>query len=132
MKKIVFFLLINISCKAAVPTCSNPLTVHNDTVIELTEDIVITKKGSPVLAGADFGLHKAHKVTFYATKPRNVIVTKKGIWDLTSFNSSSKIIEFAGQARLVVEAGAHLLFNNGILRMSGQSKLIFKGPESRN
>jgi hypothetical protein len=129
MKKIAFFLLVSIvsQTQSKVPSCASPLVVNDTTRIELTDDIVIHGKGTPITAGAQFGKGKKHTVTFHATTPRSIIVKKTGIWDLSSFNGPTKVIEFAGQARLIVEAGAHLIFNDGVLRMSDQSQLIFNG-----
>ena len=127
MNKSIFLIGLSTVCAMQaipVPTCQKPLRIEKKTVIELNEDIVISSKGSPVIASKLFGTSRPAKVIFTSTKGYAVIVTSKGAWDLTSFDNHNKIVEFAGNARLICQPGATIIGNNGLLRFADSARWI--------
>lgn len=124
MKKLVFFAtLIAIEC-LGLPSTAQPTHVEKTTVIKLTSDIVISERGTPFIASESFGSQKKEKLIITSETKNKIIITSKAAWDLSSFNSKNKIIEFSGNAQLVCEPGARILFNNGVLRFAGSSRWI--------
>lgn len=93
-------------------------------VIELGHDIVHEGKGSPFIASETFGVYGPEKLVITSDSAKALILKKDSTWDLTSFSSSYKIIEFAGNARLVCESGSQLQGNGGVLRFVDEARLI--------
>jgi hypothetical protein len=108
----------------AVPSLKNPLLVSKDSFIELTEDIRIDSRGTPFIADPLFGSTKPQKIVINSRTKKSIIVTKSGIWDLSTFNSKRKIIEFQGNAQLILEPGASLHAMGGIIRFTQSSQLL--------
>ncbi len=103
-----------------------PLPIFTETTIELSQDIVIDTKTTPVLAQPSFGSMHPEKVIFSSATKKSIILKPTGILDLSSFNSKNKIIEFRNNAQLRCEAGAKIIFNNGVLRFSDSSRWIIE------
>ncbi len=123
-KPILRMVLFALCSSQALAKITVPTRVAKSTVIELTDDLVIDTKTSPIIAELTFGSKGPEKVVFTSKTKKSVIVAKNGIWDLSSFNSRNKIIEFRGNAQLVCEPGAKIIFNNGLLRFSEATKWI--------
>lgn len=127
MKIPIFFALLLITqLLQAIPTGTYPLYIESSTVIELTEDIIITTRATPVVATTPFGNNQPERVIITSKTKNSIIITKTGIWDLTSFDAKNKIIEFRGNARLICEPGAKIIFNNGVLRFCESSRWIIE------
>lgn len=125
MKTHIFGILLIALYTAQTPAkITTPKLLTKTTIIELTDDIVIDSKTSPVIAAPEFGSASPEKVIFTSKTAKSVIVSKTGIWDLTSFTNKKKIIEFKGNAQLICEPGAKIIFNNGKLRFSDASKWL--------
>ena len=120
---ILFFLLNSITLPVFARTII-PRRLEKTTFVELTEDITIDTKTSPVVATSQFGSKAPEKVIFTSKTAQKVIITGTGVWDLSSFDSKNKIVEFTGNAQLICEPGAKIIFNNGVLRFSDSAKWI--------
>lgn len=101
-----------------------PQLIVKNTTINLTEDIIINSRTTPIAAAREFGGKGPEKIIFTSKTGNRIIVGETGIWDLTTFNSKHKIIEFRGNAKLVCKPGARMLFNNGLLRFCESSQWI--------
>lgn len=108
----------------ALPSCNEPLHVVQETTIELTKDIMIPQKGSPFIATETFGSRKPEKVIITSKTNRALIIRDQAVWDLRSFSTKNKIIEFRGNARLICKNGSKILGNNGVLRFTDSSQWI--------
>ena len=98
MSKIhVFISIFTITLLQAAPSCEKPLTILEDSLLELTEDIVISQRGTPFIASKAAGA----KITITSKTGKSIIIARNALWDLTSFDAETKIIEFAGNARLI-------------------------------
>lgn len=128
MKKLLcclsLFLPFSLSSEAPIKS-SNPVqTIEKETVINLTEDIIISTTTTPFIASKTFGSKKPEKLIFTSKTKKSIVVSKNSIWDLSSFNSKNKIIELRGNAQLICEPGSKIIFNNGILRFKNTSQWI--------
>ena len=101
----------------------NPVFITQDTTIELTEDIIISSKGSPFIATGSFGQSKVETLIITSQKGCAIIVSPQGLWDISSFNSSTRTIVFRGNARLVLQPGAHLHGLGTTLIFAEQSRI---------
>ena len=128
MKRIIAIcLLMAVRSVVGLPSVDIPQSISAAIVIELTEDIIITQKGSPFIATKTFGAKGPEKLVITSKKGHAVIISEGSIWDLSSFSDKNKIIEFAGNARLVVQPGATLQGNGGVLRFTDTAQWICKG-----
>lgn len=117
---VIFFLVALFSMPLlAVPTCTNPRQVYYGAIIDLSDDIVIADRGTPVVAGSKTG--NSH-IVFTSQTHNKIIVKKNGVWDLSSFKGPQCIIELTGNAELICEPGAKILFKDGTIRLSGEAK----------
>lgn len=105
-----------------MPSVHTPALITETTTIELTEDIVIDSRGTPFIASPHLGKKQAEKLVITSTSKKAVIITPRGYWDLSSFNKSTTSIEFRGNARLVLQPGAHLHGFNTKLVFAEQSR----------
>lgn len=109
----------------ALPSCvALPDVYDSSTIIELTNDIVINNSCELVAGGPNFGITQQDRVTFHATNSRAIRITKDGVWRMLTFNTQNKVIEFSGNAQLILEPGAQMIMNNGKLLMSDNAQLI--------
>ena len=104
----------------SLPSCEKPLRLTKKTTIYLTEDLIVTCKGTPFIAEQAFGTHPESKLIIISKTGNAIRVTKNSIWDLSSFKS--KTIEFAGNAKLICEPGSRLLFDNTRIRFTQNSR----------
>lgn len=119
----IFALFCAVSAYAA-PSCHNPLTITQAITVDLTSDILITDILSPFIAAPTFGASRAAKLKITSKTGHSVIVTSTGAWDLSTFNTKNKIIEFTGNAKLICKPGAKILGYGGIIRFSQESRFI--------
>lgn len=99
------------------------IIANGNATLILNQDIIINNI-CHILAGPDFGAEYPQRLKIYATSPRSIIVKTGGILDLSSFNSSTQILEFTGYAQLVLERGAIILLHGGKLIMSDNTHII--------
>jgi hypothetical protein len=142
-------------CAMSVPSsslsCASPLTVTDTTTVLMTTDIVITATGCQlIIAGAGFGSFSQDSVIFSSSTANKVIIQDGGAWNPSTFTGENKIIQFAGNAELVIEQGGMLVcsgifdfidtsrlieqqgttiqLNDGTIRMRGTSSLLTQVP----
>lgn len=108
----------------AVPSQKNPRIFTRTTKIDLTSDLYISELWSPFIADSNFGATRAARLKISSKTGKSVIITSTGAWDLSSFNTKNKIIEFTGNAKLVCKPGAKILGYGGIIRFSQDSRCI--------
>ncbi len=101
-----------------------PQRITHSSIIELSEDVVHFGLGSPFIAGETFGSAGPEKLVIMSNTGNALIIKKGSTWDLSSFSGKNKIIEFAGNARLVCEPGAQLHGTGGVLRFVDDARLI--------
>jgi hypothetical protein len=109
-----------------IPFPQHSVTVDQTIEFELTENRVIQKKMSPFIASTRFGATKPQKIIIHSSNNSAIIIERNGIWDLTSFSSSNKIIEFRGNARLILYPGAKIIGNSGILKFFENSRMLIQ------
>lgn len=102
-----------------LPSLEQPVIVTQNMTIELTENLTISAKGSPFLAAPLF----IGTLTITSKNKSAVIISPTGIWDLSSFNGPGKKIEFRGNARLILQPGAHLTGSNTTLTFAETSTI---------
>lgn len=128
MKKLltIFFLAFPLFSKTEAPSARTDKVhiIDKNTIIELTDDIIIGTNKTPFIASKSFGSTKPEKLIFTSKAKKSVIIAKKSIWDLSSFDSKNKIIEFRGNAQLICEPGSKIVFNNGLLRFAESSRWL--------
>ena len=125
MKYIYHYLMLAAHFSAyAVPSCSDPLIVSKNSTHELTEDIIISGKSSPFIASSTFGASGPAKLTIHSTTGKRIIIDSSGVWDLSSFNTAEKVIEFTGNAQLICKPGAKIIGYGGKLRFVQKSRWI--------
>ncbi len=108
----------------AGPTVEKPLQIMSSTTIELTEDIIITGKGSPFVADGTFGEQGPETLVLTSNESRSIIIEKNSSWDLSSFSGKNRIIEIAGNARLICKSGAKIIGKGGVLRFKDSARWI--------
>ena len=89
-------------------SCAIPLVVNTTTCINLDTDVSINVLCELIQASASFGNGQVDRVIFTSTNANAVRITSSGTWNLTTFNNSNKVIEFAGNARLILQKGAQI------------------------
>lgn len=125
MKTVHFFLTIcAVSQLSGAPSCKKPLNISESTVIELTQDIVISERGNPFVALPSFGRKEAAQLTISSKTGNAVIVDATGVWDLSTFDTNQKIIVFAGNAKLICKPGSKIVGYGGILRFKDSTRWI--------
>lgn len=100
------------------------LVVSSQKEFNLSEDIIVSGNGSPFFATDSFGKYAPEKLIIKSSSARSVIIDKNSTWDLSSFSGKNKIIEFAGNARLVCRPGAKLIGKGGVLRFTDDSRWL--------
>ncbi len=107
------------------PSITSPQKVSTHALIELTDDIIIDKHGSPFIALDSFGASTPNKLIITSKTGKSVIITPTGSWDLSTFNTKNKIIEFSGNAKLVCKPGSKIMGYGGTIRFAGHSRWIY-------
>ena len=131
MKKIISIVVVlGYSLVSALPSCNNPQKITSDTVIILTEDIIITDKGSPFVMTESFGNTTEEKLIITSNTGNRIVINEKATWDLSSLTTKNKVIEFAGNAQLICRPGSTLSGHGGVLRFTDSSRFIIdKGTQ---
>lgn len=92
--------------------------------IDLNEDIIVNNICS-ILKGPDF--QPGNVLTFNADTPKTFRVTQDGILDLRSFDAVTDVIQFAGQVKMILEAGAQI-WMNGVTVQFADDAIMFAEP----
>ncbi len=108
-------------------SCTNPYIMRFNTTIDLDEDISIS--GNCPLIIADKTLNLRGTLTFTSSSGNAVIVEQSSIWMLQSFFRNTQIVQFTGNASLIMYPGAILIMNGAQLRFTDSTVWTFV-PES--
>lgn len=100
------------------------LVANGNGEIRLNEDTLIDNV-CHVLTGTAFGITQQQSLVITSDVPRELRVKSDGVIDLTQFNTGLKRFVISGKVVLVMEPGAKMLLNGGVLEFSGQA--IMKG-----
>ena len=100
------------------------LVANGDGIVDLNGNILVNNV-CPILAGPDFGQSGEQHLVIQSVIPTEFRVTAGGILDLCSFTGPNQVLEFAGEARLVLEEGAILAMGGGTLLMNDKTSIVF-------
>lgn len=111
----------------ATYSCNNPLVLNGNVTIYLDEDIVINGC-IPFVAGPL--LQPEDQLIFTSQNNHNIIIKANTIVEFATFLPQSQSVIITGNARLIIEKGAHLIFNNNILtaKQNGYIHFIESSP----
>ncbi|MGE0206425.1 MAG: hypothetical protein AB7R69_01100 [Candidatus Babeliales bacterium] len=101
------------------------ICANGNAVIELNEDIIINNV-CHILAGTSFGVTSTDTLTIFSEDTKELRVKSTGLLDLSQFNTPSKVLQFAGKAKLVFEPGSKLVLGGGVLIFTDETQLAFE------
>jgi len=97
--------------------------VDNDGRVRLNEDLEINNM-CHVVASPEFGKVRENVLKLYSETPKKIVVKNGGVLDLCSFDTPNKVFEIGGRITLVLEPGATVRLNGGILRLIDQAQVV--------
>lgn len=126
MKYTQFYVSVCLCALITSITAQAPIHITKTTTIDLTEDVIISAKQSPFVALSTFGTTSEAKLIIRSKAGKNIIIQPDGTWDLTSFNTKNRIIEIAGNTKLICKPGAKIIGGGGVLRFTESASFIFE------
>lgn len=106
----------------ATYNCNNPLILNGTVTIYLDENIIIDQcvpfVAGPLLTSAD-------QLIFTSQDNHSVIVQSNTVVDFGTFLPQQQTIMFTGNARLIVEKGAYLIFDQNTLLAEQNAHIFF-------
>lgn len=96
----------------ATYNCNNPLVLNRTVTLYLNEDIVINEC-IPFIAGPL--LQPEDKLIFTSSDNHKVIIKANTVVDFATFLPQGQEVIIAGNAHLIIEKGAYLIFSNNTL-----------------
>ena len=96
-----------------------------NSTVELNENVYINNV-CHILPGPDFGSITENTLRIHSTEDRELRVQSGGVLDLSQFTEDTMVLEFAGNARLVLEPGARVILGGGVLSFTDETRLIFE------
>jgi hypothetical protein len=121
------------SLSASVVLGVNGLSIcaNGDATIELNEDVIINNV-CHILSGTSFGLNGPNVLTIFSEDNKELRVKSTGLLDLTQFNNQNKILNFAGNVRLIFEPGSRLVLGGGSIQFTDETQLAFERVLNEN
>lgn len=101
------------------------LCANGTGIVELNEDILVNNV-CHFVTGTSFGVNGPQTLTIHSHVPREFRVKSTGVLDLTMFDNPNKILEFAGEVRMVFEPGARIAMNGGVLKFIDNTEITFE------
>lgn len=111
------------SLEASVKLGVNGVTLvaNGNGRIILNEDIVIDN-ACPILKGPNFA--SGNRLVIDSECCRTLRIKNGGILDLSSFSDPNYTVEISGHVKLVLEPGATIILNGGVLKFSQEAEIV--------
>ena len=93
------------------------IIADGDGIVDINEDVIIDNV-CHILKGPNFTT--GDKLVFYSDCERAITIKSTGTLNMTQFTTEDDVIEFAGNLKLILEPGSHVVFGGGIMRATDQ------------
>lgn len=112
------------SLEASIKLGINGITIcaNGNGTVELNENVLVDNV-CHIVTGTSFGVGGAETLTIHSYDTKEFRVKSTGLLDLTQFNTSNKILKFAGRIKIVFEPGSRLVLGGGTVTFTDQVEL---------